>query len=162
MSPTSTQDKVLLLQSLFSHKLHPPHLLNINVPLHTPNINIPLHIPQHPSSSHQNIQHLNAFISPIPQPPFIPGNLPSHLICPFSREPPLNAYIFAIPNGNNSTSEQVFGYNDMYRFISMPGILEAARNVIHPTTRASIRRDLALGFLRPVDPVIQRQINQEH
>ena len=64
-----------------------------------------------------------------------------------SAKPPLNAHFFAIPDGNNFTSEQVFGYNDMYRFISTPRILEAAQNVIHPTAQASIRRDLAMGFL---------------
>lgn len=66
------------------------------------------------------------------------GNLPSCLICPLSGEHPLNAHIFAIPHGNNNTSEQEYGYNDTYQFISTPVILEAAWNVFYPKTRESI------------------------
>ncbi len=90
------------------------------------------------------------------------GSFPSYLCCPITQQPPSRGVTFNVLEQNSLlTHPQVFEYSAMYRHIATQGTMGARRFVLHPITRASVRRDLALALVKNVSNETQRIINNE-
>lgn len=89
-------------------------------------------------------------------------SFPSYLCCPITQQPPSRGVTFNVPEQNSlSTHPQVFEYSAIYRHIATEGIMQARRFVLHPITRASVRRDVALSLVKDVNDETQGIINNE-
>ena len=76
-------------------------------------------------------------------------------ICPITQEPPVHGVTFLRQSG------QVFERTALCRLIATPGTGLSFRNVYHPTTQETVRRDLALAQVNEISPAIQDIITEE-
>ena len=118
--------------------------------------------PRHGISSDLSLPHDDRrIISPStadtapPRPGVDVEDFPSMHICPIVGEPPVDAVTFL-------DSPQAFEYSAIFRFIAIRGTLLAVRNITHPISQQTIRRDQALAQIRRFLVEIQDSMTQQH
>ena len=89
------------------------------------------------------------------------SDFPSTNLCGISREPPIRACTFDIPDSNGNISDQVFDFVTLFINISTPIDGSGYRHVRHPLTNATIHRSLAQVYIRDVSNERQEVITAE-
>jgi len=108
--------------------------------------------------------------APAANPPADDDDFPSILVCPISREPPVDAVTFAVEDENGQLSPQVFERRDLFLHIATQGVghrdysrtdpRRADRYVRHPVAEGRVRRDQALALIRTVPRETQDRITE--
>lgn len=99
--------------------------------------------------------------APAANPPSGENEFPSILTCPICMVPPANGVRFDIEDSNHQMSPQVFEESSLFRYISTTGLIFMYRNVKHPLTSATVRRDRALMRVIKVSRETQERINRQ-
>ncbi len=77
-------------------------------------------------------------------------DIPSQHICPLMQEPPVVGVYFDVPDRNGDTTDQVFEWSQLYRWIATPGNLRSRQNVSHPINQQFVPRPSAWNLVRPI------------
>jgi hypothetical protein len=88
-------------------------------------------------------------------------DIPSQHICPLMQEPPIMGVYFDVPNRNGDTTNKVFEWSQLYRWIATPGNMGSRQNVSHLINQQFIPRPSAWNLVYPVTTNLQALLHWE-
>jgi hypothetical protein len=82
-------------------------------------------------------------------------DIPSQHICPLMQESPVVGVYFNIPDRNGDTTDQVFEWSQLYRWIATRGNLRSRQNISHPINQQFVPRPSAWNLVHPITANLQ-------